>query len=189
MWCTAAAGWSKSARNAFIAPWLRGAAALLHDARFDPHERLELIARERVDVLCMAPTEYRVIAKRATLTPLAGLKGLVAAGEALNPEVLHAWHEATGLWIRDGYGQTETGQLTGTPLGETPRPGSMGRPLPGVELDVVDGELVLDDPHDRPDVLPALPRRRARTRARGTPATASPRTRTATCTSRAAPTT
>ena len=60
-------GWSKSARNAFIAPWLRGAAALLHDARFDPHERLELLDRERVDVLCMAPTEYRVIAKRATL--------------------------------------------------------------------------------------------------------------------------
>ena len=68
VWCTAASGWSKSARNAFIAPWLRGAAALLHDARFDPHERLELVARERVDVLCMAPTEYRVIAKRATLS-------------------------------------------------------------------------------------------------------------------------
>jgi acyl-coenzyme A synthetase/AMP-(fatty) acid ligase len=43
VWCTAASGWSKSARNAFIAPWLRGAAALLHDARFDPHERLELL--------------------------------------------------------------------------------------------------------------------------------------------------
>jgi acyl-coenzyme A synthetase/AMP-(fatty) acid ligase len=148
VWCTAAAGWSKSARNAFIAPWLRGAAALLHDARFDPHERLELVARERVDVLCMAPTEYRVIAKRATLVPLPALRGMVAAGEALNPEVLQAWHEATGLWIRDGYGQTETGQLTGSPPGETPRPGSMGRPLPGVRLDVVDGELVLDPASD-----------------------------------------
>jgi acyl-coenzyme A synthetase/AMP-(fatty) acid ligase len=148
VWCTAAAGWSKSARNAFIAPWLRGAAALLHDARFDPHERLELLARERVDVLCMAPTEYRVIAKRATLGPLPALRGLVAAGEALNPEVLHAWHEATGRWIRDGYGQTETGQLTGCGPGETPRPGSMGRPLPGVRLDVVDGELVLDPASD-----------------------------------------
>ena len=128
VWCTAAAGWSKSARNAFIAPWLRGAAALLHDARFDPHERLELIARERVDVLCMAPTEYRVIAKRATLRPLPALKGLVAAGEALNPEVLHAWHEAIGLWIRDGYGQTETGQLTGAPLGRDAAPRLDGPP-------------------------------------------------------------
>ena len=143
-WCTAASGWSKSARNVFVAPWLRGAAALLHDARFDPEERLEILAREEVDTLCMAPTEYRVIAKRAELRRFDALHGLVAAGEALNPEVLRAWHEATGLWIRDGYGQTETGQLTGMPLGEPARPGSMGRALPGIELDVLDGELVAD---------------------------------------------
>jgi acyl-coenzyme A synthetase/AMP-(fatty) acid ligase len=148
VWCTAAAGWSKSARNAFIAPWLRGAAALLHDARFDPEERLSLLERERVDVLCMAPTEYRVIAKRAQPRRTARLRGLVAAGEALDPAVLGAWHEATGLWIRDGYGQTETGQLTGMPLNEPARPGSMGRALPGVRLDVADGELVLDPASD-----------------------------------------
>ncbi|HUE26144.1 MAG TPA: AMP-binding protein, partial [Solirubrobacteraceae bacterium] len=74
VWCTAATGWSKSARNVFIAPWLRGAAALLHDARFDPAERLELLAAERVTVLCMAPTEYRVIAKRAEPSPLPELR-------------------------------------------------------------------------------------------------------------------
>ena len=144
VWCTAASGWSKSARNVFIAPWMRGAAALLHDARFDPHERLELLERERVNVLCMAPTEYRVIAKRAEPRPAPALRGLVAAGEALNPEVLRAFHAATGLWIRDGYGQTETGQMTGAPLAEEVRPGSMGRPLPGVKLWVDDGELVAD---------------------------------------------
>jgi acetyl-CoA synthetase len=144
VWCTAASGWSKSARNVFIAPWIRGAAALLHDARFDPHERLEVLDREPVAVLCMAPTEYRVIAKRAEPRPVAGLRGLVAAGEALNPEVLRAFHEATGLWIRDGYGQTETGQLTGMPLGAPARPGSMGRPLPGMRLWIDDGELCLD---------------------------------------------
>jgi acyl-coenzyme A synthetase/AMP-(fatty) acid ligase len=144
VWCTAASGWSKSARNAFVAPWLRGAAALLHDARFDPAERLELLARERPAVLCMAPTEYRVLAKRAEPRPVDGLRGLVAAGEALNPEVLRAWHEATGLWIRDGYGQTETGQLTGMPRDDVARPGSMGRPLPGVRLWVDDGELCAD---------------------------------------------
>ena len=150
VWCTAGAGWSKSARNAFIAPWLRGAAALLHDARFDPHERLEVLARERVDVLCMAPTEYRVIAKRAQPRATPGLRVLVAAGEALDPGVLGAWHEASGLWIRDGYGQTETGQLTGMPPGERPRAGSMGRPLPGVALTVEDGELVLAEPATDP---------------------------------------
>ena len=187
VWCTAAAGWSKSARNAFIAPWLHGAAALLHDARFDPHERLQLIDDEQVDVLCMAPTEYRVIAKRTTLRPLASLKGLVAAGEALNPEVLHAWHEAIGLWIRDGYGQTETGQLTGTPLDESRVPArwaSRSQASPSTSrrrTRPIDPETdptfflhyLGDEPHAGP----------------GAPATASPTTRTATCTSRAAPTT
>ena len=150
VWCTAASGWSKSARNAFIAPWIRGAAALLHDGRFDPFERLAILAAERVNVLCMAPTEYRVIAKRAEILPLPALRGLVAAGEALNPEVLRAFREAIGLDIRDGYGQTETGQLTGMPLGQPVRPGSMGRPLPGVELLVQDEELVLADPATDP---------------------------------------
>ena len=150
VWCTAASGWSKSARNAFIAPWIRGATALLHDGRFDPHERLEILARENVNVLCMAPTEYRVIAKRTEIKPVPSLRGLVAAGEALNPEVLKAFKEATGLEIRDGYGQTETGQLTGMPIGEVVRPGSMGRPLPGVKLTVDDGELVLQDPTTDP---------------------------------------
>jgi acyl-coenzyme A synthetase/AMP-(fatty) acid ligase len=150
IWCTAASGWSKSARNVFIAPWLRGAAALLHDARFDPAQRLELLAAERVNVLCMAPTEYRVIAKRAQPGRLPALRTLVAAGEALNPEVIRAFREATGIEIRDGYGQTETGQLTGNPIGRPVRAGSMGLPLPGVGLRVEDGELVLADPGTDP---------------------------------------
>jgi acetyl-CoA synthetase len=144
VWCTAASGWSKSARNVFIAPWLRGAAALLHDARFDPAERLEILVGERVAVLCMAPTEYRVIAARTEIPPLPDCRGLVAAGEALNPEVIRAWEAATGLTIRDGYGQTETGQLTGVPPGGAVRPGSMGRPLPGVRAWIDEGELVVD---------------------------------------------
>ena len=144
VWCTAASGWSKSARNVFVAPWLRGAAALLHDARFDPAERLELLDEEGVTVLCMAPTEYRVIAARVPLRRFPALRGLVAAGEALNPEVLRVWQAATGLAIRDGYGQTETGQLTGMPARGVIRPGSMGRALPGIRLWIDDGELVAD---------------------------------------------
>ncbi|HLY47992.1 MAG TPA: AMP-binding protein [Solirubrobacteraceae bacterium] len=150
VWCTAASGWSKSARNAFIAPWLRGATALLHDARFDPAQRLEILAAEKVNVLCMAPTEYRVIAKRATVSPLPHMRTLVAAGEALNPEVIRAFREALGIEIRDGYGQTETGQLTANPVGKPVRPGSMGLPLPGVDMQVIDGELVLVDPTTDP---------------------------------------
>ena len=127
--------------------WLSGAAALLHDARFDPYERLELLERERVNVLCMAPTEYRVIAKRAALRPLPQLRGMVAAGEALNPEVLRAWREATGLEIRDGYGQTETGQTDRRRRSDEPRaPGLDGPGAPGHGPTIVDGELTVDPP-------------------------------------------
>jgi acyl-coenzyme A synthetase/AMP-(fatty) acid ligase len=150
VWCTAAAGWSKSARNTFIAPWLRRARALLHDARFDPAERLDVVERESVDVLCMAPTEYRVIARRAKLRPI-GLRTAVAAGEALNPEIVGTWLDGAGVLVRDGYGQTETGAATGMAPGELARPGSMGRPLPGVRIEIRDGELHLD-----PQTLPTF---------------------------------
>ena len=144
VWCTAASGWSKSARNVFLAPWLCGATALLHDARFDPDARLAIVEAEGVNVLCMAPTEYRVMAKRTTLRAVPSLRTLVAAGEALNPEVLHTWEAATGLAIRDGYGQTETGQLTGTAAGVAPKPASMGPAVPGIRLWIEDGELLAD---------------------------------------------
>jgi len=144
LWCTAASGWSKSARNVFIAPWLRGATAIVHDARFDVDERLEIVARERVTTLCMAPTEYRVIAKRARIPRLPDLRSCVAAGEALDPGAIAAWRETTGIEVRDGYGQSETGHLTGYAPDEAVRPGSMGRPMPGVQLRIEAGELVLD---------------------------------------------
>ena len=159
-WCTAASGWSLSARNAFVAAWLRGAAALLHDARFDPDERLDLVERERASVLCMSPTEYRAIAKLAELRRLPDLRHACAAGEPLNPEVVRAWEDGAGVQVHDGYGQTETGHLTGMPIGPPVRPGSMGRPLPGFRAWIDDGELVVDPatvptffiegPRDRP---------------------------------------
>jgi acetyl-CoA synthetase len=131
-WCTAASGWSKSARNAFVAPWLRGAAALIHNGRFDPADRLAVVEREGVTVLCQAPTEYRMLARRTELRPVEGLRRMVSAGEALNPEVIGAFEQATGLTIADGYGQTETGAVTGIRPGDPAKPGSMGRPLPGI---------------------------------------------------------
>jgi acyl-coenzyme A synthetase/AMP-(fatty) acid ligase len=134
-WCTAAPGWSKSTRNVFVAPWLRGAAAVIHDARFDPEQRWSLIESEGVSVLCQAPTEYRMLAKRVELRPVPGLRRMVSAGEPLNPEVIATFRERVGLGIGDGYGQTETGPVTGMrPDEDDPgRDGSMGRPLPGVE--------------------------------------------------------
>ena len=146
VWCTTATGWSKSARNVFVAPWLCGAAAMIQDARFDPAERLELIERERVNVLCQAPTEYRLLAKRTELRPRPSLRRMVSAGEPLNPEVIQVFRRALELDICDGYGQTETGQVTGNQVGDQVRDGSMGRPLPGFEVRIADGELQLRPP-------------------------------------------
>jgi acetyl-CoA synthetase len=138
VWCTTAPGWSKSARNVFLAPWLTGAAAVIHDGRFDPAERLEVAEALGVNVLCQAPTEYRMLAKRTELRPLPALRRMVSAGEALEAETVAAWSEATGREPADGYGQTETGHVSGNLEGEPVRPGSMGKPLPGIEVRVVD---------------------------------------------------
>jgi acyl-coenzyme A synthetase/AMP-(fatty) acid ligase len=142
-WCTTATGWSKSARNVFLAPWLTGAAAVIHDGRFDPAERLDFAEALGVNVLCQAPTEYRMLAKRATLRPLPGLRRMVSAGEALEEETIAAFSETLGLEPADGYGQTETGHISGNLAGEPVRPGSMGKPLPGIETRIADGELQL----------------------------------------------
>jgi acetyl-CoA synthetase len=164
-WCTAAPGWSKSTRNVFIAPWLAGAAALIHDARFDPAQRWEIVERENVNVLCQAPTEYRMLAKRADLRRAPALRRMVSAGEPLNPEVIRLFRERVGIPIHDGYGQTETGPVTGMrPDHDDPaRDGSMGRPLPGIEVRVAatgrdaeagapaDGELQV-----RPETVPTF---------------------------------
>ena len=144
VWSTAAPGWSKSARNAFIAPWFCGAAALLQDERFDATRRLATIRAESVNVLCMAPTEYRLIAAAGPIGALPSLRRAITAGESLGVPAYETWRVQTGLAIADGYGQTETGHVAGVRPGEEVPPGSMGRPLPGVRAEIVDGELLVD---------------------------------------------
>jgi acyl-coenzyme A synthetase/AMP-(fatty) acid ligase len=143
VWCTTATGWSKSARNVFLAPWLTGAAAVIHEGRFDPAERLDMAEGLGVNVLCQAPTEYRMLAKRTALRPLSALRRMVSAGEPLEAETIAAFREAMGLEPADGYGQTETGHISGNLTGDRVRPGSMGKPLPGVETRIIEGELQL----------------------------------------------
>jgi acetyl-CoA synthetase len=157
-WCTTGTGWSKSARNVFVAPWLMGATAVIHDARFDPAERLDLVGELGVNVLCQAPTEYRMLAKRATLRPLPRIREMVSAGEPLNPEIIAAFGEATRHQIRDGYGQTETGHTVAAQVGDEVRPGSMGRPLPGFEvrIDSPDGDTGAGELQVRPASCPTF---------------------------------
>ena len=152
-WCTAAPGWSKSSRNVFIAPWLCGARALLVDEGFDPATRLDIVAAEGVNVLCQAPTEYRMIANRVEIPELPALRRMVSAGEAMTREVIDRFRGATGVAIADGYGQTETGHITGFRVGDEVegREGSMGRPLPGIETRILDGVLEV-----RPESVPTF---------------------------------
>ncbi|HVN60505.1 MAG TPA: AMP-binding protein [Gaiellaceae bacterium] len=149
VWCTAGTGWAKSIWNVFLGPWSRGAEILLHEGPFDARERFELLERMEVTVLCQAPTEYRLMAKLDDLErhDLSRLRHAVSAGEPLNPEVIKAFRDAFGLTIYDGYGQTENTLLVAnTPRNEV-KPGSMGLPTPGHDVEVVDerGEIVPDD--------------------------------------------
>ncbi len=137
VWCTTATGWSKSARNVFLAPWLTGAAAVIHNGRFDASERLDIAEALGVNVLCQAPTEYRMLAKRTQLRRLPKLRRMVSAGEPLEAETIAAFREATGLEPADGYGQTETGHISGNLAGEPVRQGSMGKVLPGMEVRIL----------------------------------------------------
>jgi acyl-coenzyme A synthetase/AMP-(fatty) acid ligase len=142
VWCTAGTGWAKSIWNVLLGPWSTGAAVVLHEGGFDPHERFELIGRLAVDVLCQAPTEYRLMAKQDGLDrhDLTRVREAVSAGEPLNPEVIKAFRDAFELTIRDGYGQTENTLLVGNLPGVEIRPGSMGLPAPHHDVDVIDEE-------------------------------------------------
>jgi acyl-coenzyme A synthetase/AMP-(fatty) acid ligase len=142
VWCTAGTGWAKSIWNVLLGPWSQGATIVLHEGGFDPVERFELLERLEVNVLCQAPTEYRLMAKveRLDRYNLARVRHAVSAGEPLNPEVIRTFRDAFGLTIYDGYGQTENSLLVGNFPGMEIRPGSMGVPSPGHDVAVIDEE-------------------------------------------------
>jgi acyl-coenzyme A synthetase/AMP-(fatty) acid ligase len=154
VWCTAGTGWAKSIWNVLLGPWSCGAEIVLHDAPFDPRERFELIERLGVTVLCQAPTEYRLMAKLDELDQhdLAGLRHAVAAGEPLNPEVIKIFRDTFGVTICDGYGQTENTLLVANGVGAHIRPGSMGLPTPGHEVEVIDDEGIPAGPGVEGDI-------------------------------------
>ncbi len=140
VWCTAATGWAKSIWNVLLGPWSCGAEIVLHGGGFDPRERFELLARLSVDVLCQAPTEYRLMAKLDEIEQfdLRRLRHAVSAGEPLNPEVIQRFRDAFGITIYDGYGQTENTLVVANTPALATRLGSMGRPTPGHDVAVID---------------------------------------------------
>lgn len=138
-WNISSSGWAKHAWSSFFAPWNAGACILaVNDTRFSASKALERLVRFGVTTLCAPPTVWRMLVKEDLRSYPVKLREVVSAGEPLNPEVVRKVQDSWGLTIRDGYGQTETTAIVGNTPGQKVKAGSMGRPLPGYRIEVLD---------------------------------------------------
>jgi medium-chain acyl-CoA synthetase len=151
-WTTADTGWAKAAYGVLFGPWMNGVPTFMYHGRFDPERELDLLARYEISTFCAPPTEYRLLVKQdLSRWRLPRLRHCVGAGEPLNPEVIHTWHDRLGVMIHDGYGQTESIILAANLPALPIRPGSMGKPFPGHDVRVIGedgGELPVDEVGD-----------------------------------------
>ncbi|MET8047869.1 AMP-binding protein [Streptosporangium sp. NPDC005286] len=132
-------GWAKHAWSSFFAPWIAEATILVYTyRRFDAAALLRRLRELEVTSFCAPPTVWRMLIKAELGERPVALREAVAAGEPLNPEVIEQVRRAWGLTVRDGFGQTETTAQVGNTPGSPVRPGSMGRPLPGIPVVLVD---------------------------------------------------
>ncbi len=132
-------GWAKHAWSSFFAPWIAEATVFMYNApRFDPAALLKVLRTHEVTSLCAPPTVWRMLIKADLSGGPGALREVASAGEPLNPEVIAQVQQAWGRTIRDGYGQTEMTAAVGNAPGSPVKPGSMGRPLPGVPVVLVD---------------------------------------------------
>ncbi|WP_243239240.1 acyl-CoA synthetase [Sulfobacillus harzensis] len=137
-WATAGPGWAKWVWSPFVSVLGNGATGFVYQGRFEPETYLALMAEYRVTLLCATPTEYRLMAKVPQLDRYAlSLRSATSAGEPLNREVIETFRRVFGVTVRDGYGQTENTLLVGTLENMEVRPGSMGRPFPGLPVTIV----------------------------------------------------
>lgn len=134
-------GWAKHAWSSFFAPWNAEATVLVHDApRFSARRTIEVLREHGVTTLCAPPTVWRMLILEDLGARPPALREMASAGEPLNPEVIESVQARWGITIRDGYGQTETTAQVGNPPGLAVRSGSMGKPLPGYDVVLLDGE-------------------------------------------------
>ncbi|HLN73183.1 MAG TPA: AMP-binding protein [Prolixibacteraceae bacterium] len=135
-------GWAKSAWGKLYGQWLSGSAVMTYDFdKFVPKNMMEVIEKYKVTTFCAPPTIYRFLIKEdLSRFNLSALKYCVVAGEPLNPEVYKQFLEATGIKLMEGYGQTECTVALATYPWMTPKPGSMGKPTPGYQIDLVDDQ-------------------------------------------------
>ena len=134
-------GWAKHAWSCFFSPWNAEAAVfIVNQKRFNARGLLDTIARCGVTTFCAPPTVWRMLIQEDLAAWKVGFRELIGAGEPLNPEVIERVKSAWGITIRDGYGQTETTALVGNTPGQMVKPGSMGRPLPGYRVELLDAD-------------------------------------------------
>lgn len=134
-------GWAKHAWSCFFAPWIAGATIFIaNQPRFNARYLLDAIVANDVTTLCAPPTVWRMLIQEDLKACKTKLREVLAAGEPLNPEVIEQVEKAWGLTIRDFYGQTETTTQVGNPPGQPVKPGSMGRPLPGYRIRLLDAD-------------------------------------------------
>lgn len=140
VWATAAPGWQKWIWSPFLSTIGVGATAFVYYGRFEPEKYLQILQDNNINVLCCTPTEYRLMAKVDNLSQykLPHLRSTVSAGEPLNRQVIDTFREHFNVDVRDGYGQTENTLLVGTLMGMEIKPGSMGKPTPGNQVDIID---------------------------------------------------
>ena len=139
-------GWAKHAWFCFFAPFNAEATVLAYQyERFSPTALLDQLVRCRVTTFCAPPTVWRMLVQQDLPRWSVSLRELVGAGEPLNPEVIARVQDAWRLTIRDGYGQTETTAQVGNPPGAPLKPGSMGRPLPGYTVALIDADGAQSD--------------------------------------------
>jgi acetyl-CoA synthetase len=134
-------GWAKHAWSCFFAPWNAEATVfVLNQARFNARALLDTLTGCRVTTFCAPPTVWRMLVTEKLGDWKVQLREVASAGEPLNPEVIEQVQKAWGLTIRDGYGQTETTAQVGNPPGQKLKIGSMGRPLPGFRVALINSE-------------------------------------------------
>ena len=138
-------GWAKHAWSSFFAPWNAGATIIALALRFEPRAALDALVEHQVTVFCAPPTVWRMLIQHDLRQWKVVLREVNAAGEPVNPEIIEQVRRAWGLSLRDSYGQTETTMMIGNSPGQPVVPGSMGRPLPGYRVVLIDAEGLESD--------------------------------------------
>ena len=159
-------GWGKAVWGKLYGQWMMEAGVFTYDfEKFEPDEILSMMAKYRITTFCVPPTMYRMMLREdVTKYDLSALKYCTTAGEAMPPEVFNAWKKATGIFIMEGFGQTETTVALCNIPGMTPKPGSLGKPSPQYRVTLMDadgdpcptgvtGEIVISMKYERPEGL------------------------------------